>query len=146
MNVATIPTLKIFPRISKICLKILQLSQLDCTICNRPYLCVTESAQTKVKLLLSWKRTDLQHMLIKMDWNKLFTNPIKYIDPSNVAVRRCKWEKKDMKPWINSLKKYYSDIQSKMNPENNSMDQGFDYFLANPDNLSYLENEVNIYT
>lgn len=80
-----------------------------------------------------------------MDWNKLFTNPIKYIDPSNVAVRQCKWEKKDMKPWINSLKKYYSDIQSKMNPENNSMDQGFDYFLANPDHLSYLENEVNIY-
>lgn len=38
--------LKIFPRISKICLKILQLSQLDCTICNRPYLCVTESAPT----------------------------------------------------------------------------------------------------
>jgi hypothetical protein len=127
---------------------IVQSTSKDCNVCKRPYLCVTESPPTAKSDNYPVMEKDRFAAYVGEDglgWNKLFTTPINKIDPDLIVNRQCKWEKKDMQQWINSLKKYYSDIYSKINPNDNYMDPNFNYFLANPDHACYLENEINIY-
>ena len=127
---------------------IVQSTDSGCDICKKPYLCVTESPPDNEAVMYPKMEKDRFAAYVDKDglgWNRLYTTPIQSIDPRDVVVRQCKWEKKDMEPWIRSVKQYYNDIYSKINPSDNSMDPGFNYFLANPDHIAYLENEVNIY-
>lgn len=125
---------------------LVQSTSKNCSICSKPYLCVTKPPPTTD----SKKRPIIEKDQISayvgndgLGWNNLFT-PKGSLDPYNIVTRQCKWEKKDMQQWMNSLKKYYNDIYELMDSDN-SMNQFNDYFLSNPNYVLYLENEVNIY-
>jgi hypothetical protein len=125
---------------------LVQSTKKDCKICNKPYICVTKPPPTDVAKtgpVVEDKQISAYVDSDGLGWNKMFT-PNGNLDPWNIATTQCKWEKKDMDKWMNSLKKYYSDIYSNMNSDN-SMPTDMNYFLSNPDHIVYLENEVNIY-
>lgn len=116
-----------------------------CTACRKPYLCVTEPPpNNKPNPVIEDKQISAYVGKNGLGWNDELYTPRGNLNPWNIASRQCKWEKKDLGIWLNSLKKYYSDIYSKMHSDN-SMPKNLSYFLSNPDHIVYLENEINIY-
>jgi len=124
---------------------ILQSVSSKCTTCKKPYLCVTKNPPSgnendshvfEDKQISAYVGTD------GLKWNKLFTPDT--LDPGVFAATQCKWEKKDLGLWINSVNKYYQEMSNSTYIDN-SMPPDKNFYLANPDHPVYLKNEVNIY-
>jgi hypothetical protein len=125
---------------------IVQETSSDCNICTKPYLCVTQTPPSGVSNNTPVVSNSQISTYVNPDglgWNDIYTKNNDF-DPYDIAATQCKWEKKDLKIWLNSVKKYYSDISKQLSPDNSTTD-AMNYLLANPSYVIYLENEFNIY-
>lgn len=116
----------------------------DCSICDKPYLCVFDEAPSGTPYQ-TVEEIDRIANYIGPDgkgFQKTVTNTMKIGD---IAIKQCRFEKTDWDKWINVVRQYYKDLLGLLNSDNSVTKPEFNYMLANPDIPSYFENEVNLY-
>jgi hypothetical protein len=124
----------------------------SCGICTKPYLCVADSPpdgkntiKNENKRIAAYvgKNAELYPTLFYKDdilGDRLSTG--------RLAGYACKFERKDWQIWTQTIQNYYKELLALMNPDNSIKTEYFNkynYLNSNPEMVSYLENEVNIY-
>lgn len=78
--------------------------------------------------------------------------PGKWLNLPNVAVRQCKFQRKDWDKWVEVQKQFYRNVLSMQDPtsstffkQNDTVHPYQQMYNANPTQGQYFEHEVNIY-
>ena len=144
----------------------------SCKKCNTPNLCVFEDPKngSKSQVIPDYKTSDGEIIgsligkngmgyfdeymgsLINPD-NSLTDNKGKWLNLPNVAVRQCKFQRKDWDKWVEVQKQFYRNVLALQDPKSNTFykteEQGVhpyqQQYNANPLSGQYFEHEVNIY-
>lgn len=145
----------------------------SCKTCNQPNLCVMQNpdngAKSQVIAPFSTSDGPITGALIGADGMGYFDqymgsliNPEtektgngytgKWLNLPSVAVRQCKFQRKDWDRWIEVQKQFYRNVLSMQDPTSNtffkkdtSVHPYQQMYNANPQQGQYFEHEVNIY-
>lgn len=123
---------------------LLQTIKKDCPFTKKPYLFVLDEYQedNKYDIVVEDNRIAVY---IGKDGNGFQKIIADLPDPRKIAIKQARFEKKDWNSWIKILKKYYQSWLDLMNQDNSMKNSIYNYILGNPENPSFLENEVNVY-
>lgn len=144
----------------------------SCVICNSPNLCVFENPPDGSKYPTVIPNYDTPsgeivasfigetgELYFKQYMDSL-VDPItsdnhtgKWLNLPSVAVRQCKFQRKDWDKWINVQKQFYKNVLSMQDPNSPTFYKGEDggvhpyqqMYNANPYQGQYFEHEINIY-
>ena len=112
-----------------------------CPVCSKPFLCVAEPPSERppgtTNPFTGEDGTRAYVGTDGSDWVNLFAESV--VPLGSIAVRQCKFPLSAWDPWVNAMKSFYrKEIEARTTG-------GVTAELCDPQDQTYLENEVNIY-
>ena len=120
----------------------------SCTICTKPYLCVTDNSPDNNNIIEEKDRIAAYVGKNGNKFEKLYYNDDILggaYNTGRLAGYQCKFERKNWDIWVNTVHNYYKILLSLMNRDNSIRLDNYKFLNADPYASSYIENEVNMY-